>query len=338
MSVRDAGNVVGTSISEQQVMKQSVQKRGTPTTYFLFPNYAVRVFITQVKVESRGLDDYFVVGHSTNSQIGGNRYKVGSPADSWTEIEVFNENKSITLDLRDDIAKWLNNESITEPSYGAVGTGTTSYNYSQSALVSETGTRKVIETKDNSTSKEITYKFHLLDRSDSNLREFGLFSLSSAGVMAFRKVISNLDLSIDTEYRFTVVMEIEDVTPGDSMITNYGMNEIRDKLTGNNASIPDYMGWSDGTGSLAYTDTTLDGSNKQRNVMKSMSDSRPTVPGYKTSYLGILTSAQLSSQTLTKSGLFTDSSGSTLFAQNRFGDISKTSLFKVQEQDSITVR
>jgi len=336
--VVSAGEYIGKKLSEQTNLRTTIPKRGAITTYFLFPSYAIRLWTSQLIVDRRGIDSYIVVGHSTNGQAVGINYKVGAPADSWTTIEENYADYPVTLDFRIDVAKWLNNESFTEPSYAEIGTGATVYDYTQTANVTPSGVRKIIETKDNSTSKEVEYDVRFIDRNDSNIREIALFNASSSGTMMIRYVISDLDLAISNEYRFSVTLNIRDVTPGDAMITNYGMNEIRDQIAGVGGSRPDYFEWSDGTGIMDYTDTSLDGSNKQRNAEKSMSDSRPTVPGYKVQWLGILTAAQLNSQAVTKSGLYTDSSGNTLFAQNQFGTINKTSLFKIQEQDSITVR
>lgn len=333
---RELGQTLGGTISNQESISQSVVKRGSITTYFLFPNYAFRIYANEMIVESRSIGDYFVVGHSVNSSVS--NYKVGAPADSWSGIETNYAETPITLTFRQDVAGWLNGDGITAPTYIEVGTGTTSYNYSQNALITASGVRKIIETKDNATTNKITFKASMIDRNDANIREFGLFNASSDGTMAIRYVIDDLDMAIGTEYRFTVVLYLEDVTPGDAMITTYGLNEVRDILTGNSASYPTYTEWSDGTGAMTDSDTSLDGSNKDRNAHKTMSDSLPTVPGYRVSFLSVLTDAELNTYSLTKSGLFTDSSGNTLFAQNKYGAINKTALFKIQEQDSITVR
>ena len=333
-----AGEYIGKKLSEQSSLRTSIPKRGAITTYFLFPNYAIRLWTNSLIVDRRGIDSYIVVGHSTNGQAVGINYKVGAPADSWTTIEENYADYPVTLDFRIDVAKWLNNESFTEPSYAEIGTGATVYDYTQTANVTPSGVRKIIETKDNSTSKEVEYDVRFIDRNDSNIREIALFNASSSGTMMIRYVISDLDMSIDNEYRFRIKLNIDDITPGDAMVTDYGLNEIRDACSGDSADRPDYNEWSDGTGTMASGDTSLDGSNKQRNQEKTLTDSRPPAPGYRVSWLFILTTSQLNSQTLRKSGLFTDASGNTLFAQNRFGDISKTDLFKVQEQPSITVR
>jgi len=332
------GSYIGSSISSKQSTDAKIQKRGAITSYFLFPNYTLKTDATSLIIDRRSIGDYIVVGHSTNGQAVGTNYKVGAPADSWTSIQTDIASYPITLVFRKEIAKFLNGESFTAPNYAELGTGITAYDFNQTANVTPSGVRKILESRNIATTKQVEYDVRIFDRNTASIREIGLFNATSSGSMIIRYLITSLSLAITNEYRFRIKIDLKDVTPGDALITDYGLNEVRDILGGVSASIPTYVEWSNGTGAIASTDVALDGANKQRNAVSTLTASRPPSPGYKVNWLGVLTSAQLDGITVSKSGLFTASSGDVLFTETKFGGISKTTLFKVQEQTSITVR
>ena len=331
-------------MSSSNSTDSKIQKRGAITTYFLFPNYSVKVSAASFVLYYRAISDYIVVGHSVNGQAVGTNFKVGSPADTWTVYLIVTGEFPITLTQRVELAKLLNSESFTAPNYLEIGKGATSYNYSQTKNFISSGSRKIVDSTDVTTSKQILYDFRLQDREDTSIREFGLFNASSGGTMAIRYLLTLNGVSVPItllktrEYKINIRLEIKDATPGDALVTDYALNEIRDSLSGESIGIPTHVEWSDGTSAIVSTDVSLDGSNKQRNAIETISSSRPPAPGYKVNWLGILTSAQLDGVTISKSGLFTASSGDVLFTENKFGGISKTTLFKVQEQTSVTVR
>lgn len=342
---RDLGIYIGNRLNEQEVKNTSVQKRGAVTTYFLLPNYVIRLYTNNFYFARRAISDYFVVGHSVNSQIGSSRWKVGGPADSWTILSDLGANlgqKPVTIQFRKDTAAWLNGEGSTPMTHGALGTGTTAYDFSDVELETQSGVRKLIESRDYSTDGQVTFKVNFMDLDTADISEMGLFSAATNGTMLSRYVTTSFGpftLSKLYEYQIVLNLKIVDNTPGDAMVTTYGLNEIRDMSANQSADIPDYIEWSNSTGTMSASDTNFDGASEQRNAASTFTNSRPPAPGYKVSWLGILTSGQLNGTAITKSGLFTDSGTSaTLFAQNQFGTINKTALFKIQEQPNIFVR
>lgn len=330
-TLKEVGSVLGASKNAQESVKSRIQKRGVTTTYFLFADFIVQIYYFKLQIDYRDLEDYFVVGHSINSSVGD--YKVGSPSGGYsTALETFIPTP-VTIDFREEVAKKINGESATGPTHLAIGTGTDSLDVTDSTLGSESGDRTDIEeTLRTNYAKTIGY---FQDRDDQNITELGVFNASSGGTMVVRYVFDEIDFSKSNEYKIELRSRMLGRSIGETRINDY--NFFENFLINTDDTAPSHIGWSDGTGSLSSSDTDLDGSNKQRNALKTYTNSRPTNPGYKVKFLGVLTSAQLNSVTVTKSGLFTGASGSNLFCEIRHSDISKTSLFKIQEQVSITV-
>ena len=330
--------IIGNVINTQENMKSGMVKPGVINTYFVLNNWRIIVRSISMLLESRSLGTAFILDHSVNGLLDAGKILDGSVG-SYSTIESNATTLELTNAYKEELAKCLVGDSVGYPTHFEIGTGTTAYSISQTSLVTASGAR-VSSTNTNSTTKQTQFQGLFSDRADANIKEVGLFNASSSGDMVIRYVLSSeVDMSVSSDYRFTIKITYTDNTPGNALVNTTGLNEMRDWMyDGATGTAPTYTEWNDSTEDVdaAHNDTDWDtgGGNEQRNAFVSNSGTRAT---YKVSWRCELTTAQLNGVNVTKSGLFNSAAGATLWSESEYGPINKTTLFKVLETDSITI-
>jgi len=331
MATNKLAETLGQAIADKNRIKSSQINPGTIHSYFVFNNYRLKVRTTRCKVEYRDIGNAFILGHPTNGVLGTSELGAGTMG-AWTEVETLYVTQEIPDVAKNAIAQWLKDGTGNPPSYMAFGTDGTAYTVDDTALGAEVSRNAVTTDITNDAKIIFTVELKSVDPIiGSTVREIGLFNASSGGTLFTRYVISDLATTNTKEYRFTIDMELFDDTIGKGVWTTAGLNEVRNWLGGSSATQPTYCAWGTGTTTPASTDTTLEGE-VQRNVIN-ISSVVDNVVTHET----LLTTAQANGNAITKSGLFNASSGGTLFVENLYGAIQKSSLFQVHEIDRITV-
>jgi len=333
----ELGQALGQAVNERDSIRSEQVKQDTVSNYFVLTEYRIMINKMYYKSESQVLNDAFMVGHSTNgvlgtSGAGGNDNVLGeSTLGAWTTIEEDNDVEKVTNACLPEIAKWLNGETGADPTHVAIGTSGTAYNETQTELGAEVQTR-VVGTMNTDTSKIVQIQGVFFDTAQSDVLEVGVFTASTDGIMYFRKVISDLDMAITSRYRFTVKFAIQDGSVGESIVVDEGLNELRDWMGGGTGTAPTHMEWNDGTSSPYSRHVAADwddgGSNEDRNANSTNSRTTNIV-----TFEGLLSTSELNSVDITKTGTFNGATNGNLFGQTKYGAINKTTLFQVYEID-----
>jgi hypothetical protein len=329
----NVGEVIGTTIADQNKITQSVVKKGSVTTYFTFGQYFFDIKGVFLKIEEQALNNHFTLDHSVNCVLDSATLQLDTGLGSLSTSVSDSVNKNLTISSKIEMAKFLAGESSTSPSHIAIGTGSTPYSDSQTDLVTISGARFIIKSISNATSKRLIYIEDITDR-DLTLREVGLFDALTSGNMWLRWVTSALTMVTSKNYKITIYIDFSNPSSSESLVTDYLYNQARDYLYNSIGSPPTYLEWSNGTSIPESTDTALDGANKERNIS---TIKRNPSPGTKVEFKTILASSELNSIDITKMGLHVSSTGSNLCTQTRYGLIPKLALFKVQDFSTIKV-
>lgn len=133
------------------------------------------------------------------------------------------------------------------------------------------------------------------------------------------------------EYRFTIDIEINDSSLGQSLVVDSGLNACRNWLGGTATTSPTHAAWGTGTTDPATSDTTLEGE-QQRNAFISQRNRGDGVL-----FISQLETDEANSTAITKAGIFNAAAAGTLYSETEFGAINKTSLFKVNQNDIFTI-
>lgn len=332
--VENLGELLGASAKENKAKGETQGlEAGTISTYFVFGNYRLRVRVTRVLMESQTIGTAFILGHPDNGKLGTSTLGEGTLG-SFTQIELLNIIQTMPDTAVIELSKWLAGESATNPDNFAAGTNSTAFAQSDTTLGTETD-RTTVDTFTLSTDKKATFVTEIKSTDtgfhSSAIREIGLFNDASAGEMFARIIIASLTMDNTKNYRFTIDLELFDITTGNALFTTAGLNEIRDWLGNASATAPTHMAWGTGTTTPVVGDTTLEGE-QERNSIDDTNRLNNLI-----SFKSILTSSEANGQSITKSGLFNAASTGTLFCETKFGAISKTSLFQINEEDRMRV-
>lgn len=355
----ELGILLGQSLKSQ---KDSSSIQGmTPdaiSSYFVFSDYQFKIKVTKVLIEEQSIagdaliwgnstigiwgtgewaDDSvfaFTLGHETAGVLGTST--LGGTLNPFETVEEIILTQSIPDIARREIIKWLSNESAKNLAYLSIGSGSTPYSSINEELETEI-TRKVI-TVDISESLKAQYILEIstadTEFQGTTIKEIGLNSDATnnpADILYTRALISDLDITNIKNYKITVNHEYEDLSLGDSLMTNVGLNTIREFVSTGSDSSPSHAIWGDGTLPLVPTDIVLEGE-VERNAIASIINN-----GFTTSYDSILDNTEANGTNITKAGLINAPSLGDLFAETLFGAINKTNLFQVQQTDRITI-
>lgn len=348
--------LLGENLKEQKAIKSTQGlEPGTISSYFVFGNYRFKVRVTKILIETQSIggdnvvwgnvnfgvwnsqkwgdvsQSSFILGNALAGVLGTS--KLGSQNSSYETVEEIFLSQTIPTIAITEVSKWLGGEASDFPNYMAIGTGTTAYSETDTALETEIA-RKVI-TYDVDTSKTVKYQIEIFSTEtayhSAGFRELGLLNASSNGDLFMRGIISAFELDGATNGRITITEELSDETFGDALMTTAGLNVVRNWLGSVNSTAPTYMAWGTGTTTPVVGDTTLEGE-QERNAFGITGRLNNVI-----TYEGILAKDEANATNITKSGLFNASSSGTLFCQTKFGAINKTALFQVFETDRITV-
>lgn len=249
----EAADLLSQNVNDTDGIKSGQVKQDTVSNYFVQSDYRIHPKISLIKVEQRNLGSALVLGHSTHGIIGlvaGNQLGTGTVS-PYTTLYENAQDSNITDVGKALIAAWINGESPDPPAYIAIGDGTTPYIESQTALVNELGSRATA-VKDYSGAMTITFNAAITDITASSIKEVGIFEEASGGNMWFRHVLSVPIAGIDYQYQFTLTMILEDATPGNSLVTYDGLNQIRNFIGGGFASVPTYTEWNNSTKNVDF--------------------------------------------------------------------------------------
>jgi hypothetical protein len=330
-SERDLGQALGQLASNQDSMSINMVKHGSITTYFVLNNYGLNITFNRMFLERRTMGTAFMVGHPTNSTVG-STYTVGEGAmGSWSTLINDTAEYQITNEGKTEIAKWLNDESSNYPIYIAVGTGSSAYSESGTSII-QAGDRYICANATNGTAglTLVALPFGI----STTLREVGLFNTSTNGEMFARNTFSATSTATTYQYRVTYTINIADSTSGDALVTWNGLSNVRDWLIDGSGVAPNYVEWASGTAQPNYWDTSLSGL-KERIIIGGQTRSPSPI---RIKYTTLLDKNQMSGTAIVKSGLFETSSGNDLWAVSKYGAINKTTLFKINEVDNISIR
>jgi len=352
------GDFLGQNLKEQKArIETQGLEPGIISSYFVFGNYRFKIRVTRVLIEKQNLGgdsliwgnsafgtwgSYkwgdqatygFVLGHPLAGVLGTS--KLGSNLSSYETVEEIILTQVIPTVAREEVAKFLAGESATSPTHMALGTDDTAFSESDTSLGNEIA-RKTI-TCDLSEDKTVKYQIEILSTDtefitgNPEFKEIGLFNSDTGGTLFTRAISSGFTHSQTENTRITITHYIDDDSVGNSTITLSGLNGIRDWLGGSSSVYPQYIAWGTGTTDVSESDTALEGEIERNALIKT------TRNGAIITYEGILDRTEGNGNDITKSGLFDQSSGGTLIAESKFGEISKTSFFQVYETDKITI-
>lgn len=329
------GETLGRAVGSANRIRNEVMKPGQRHTRFVIGRYRVKLRTVQCKIQRRTVPvDGFVLGHPTYGKLG--TAKLGGSYGSWSDVETINTEQFLTEDGRTEFTKWLGGESNAQPTHAGFGTSNTAYATDDSALGSETGSRVALTTNTATAGQIIHYgRIRSTDAIiGTTLKEVGIFSASASGVMFIRYVISDLATTNAYEYQVVLTTKVIDKTAGGSaLITTAGLNAMRDWFdSANTVTAPSHMAWGTGTTAVAIGDTTLEGEQQRNAFTYSPRDSF-----VKITYEGFLDSDEANAQDLYKSGVFNAGAAGTLYWEQKFALISKTSAFTVYEYDILEV-
>ncbi len=330
------GEILGQTISNQQDMQSSLVQPGSINTYFLFGMYRIKARTTRCKVESRTIGTAFILGHASNAVLGTSTLGAGTMS-GWSEVETIYTTQELTSAGKESIRDWLYAGTETEPQYLAVGTDNTAFNLDDTTLGAEldrVGTARRTTDITNDKKAILTWEVKSTDSSiiGNTAKEIGLLNASSNGDLMCRYVITDLAMVNTKEYRFTIDIELEDVSEGQSLVPTAGLNQIRNWLGAGTANDPTYMAWGTGTTVPAAVDTTLEGE-QQRNAFSTERNHL----SFTYIHTGILEEDEANAQTITKSGIFNAAAAGTLMGETKFAPIPKTASFRIQEEDYFTI-
>jgi len=332
MATEDLGKMLGEGAKDKENMKSELTQPGSRITRFLFGKYELQLLNTELLIEEQTIGTAFILGHSTNGVLGTSALGSGTMS-SYSTLENNIAPQSLTILGRNEVTRWLNSESSDEPSHIGFGTDSTPFTVDDVSLGSEVGTRLVV-TADTSSSKEVSYQAEIYSTSDiigSSITETGLFNASTSGDIFSRYTYSTIATVNTKNYRFTIKISLIDNSLGRGILTNAGMNHIRDWMGLGTGTAPGYMAWGGGTTAVDPTDTTLL-DEKKRNAF--ISNTRVDNVDR---FLGLLATGEATTALITRSGLFNHATTGILFAEQQFTGIQKTSNIQIQEEDKFTV-
>jgi len=353
----ELGDLLGGMLKEQNSMKatQGIEP-GTISSYFVFGSYRFKIRVTKILVEKQNIGgDSLIWGNSTFGTWGTHKWGgaanqsfilgnslaailgtslLGSQSSAYTTVETILLTQTIPDIARYEIAKWIGNESANYPVQMALGTGSTAYSNVDTTLENEVA-RKTIS-YDISNNKKIEYQIEILStdtsfHTDDGFREVGLFDATTSGNLHARGLISSLSLNAAENARITITQDLEDDSIGDATISTAGLNNMQLFLSGASPTSPSHMAWATGTSDINISDLVLEGE-IERSAIQTRSRLNDEV-----SIIGILAKNQGVSSAITKSGLFDANTSGNMFAETKFGDIDKTSLFQIYETDKVIV-
>lgn len=334
--------MIGGIANQTNVNQQTLIKQGTIQTWFRLTQYDINIQFIAATIRYRDLNQQaFVVGHPTLSEVGSTSdARVGSGSGvSWTNHQstLDPNNNQLTDVARTQFAKWLDGDAPDPPDYFAFGSGSTAFAVTDTTLGTEER-----RTSDTATSSNVggyhgrLEKFHTLtpDGSTYTLREVGCFDATASGNMWDRFVCtSNLSVTATMELGYSIQYEVDwyNNTSGSSIMTTHGVQHFRDYWKDGDA-VFDYTEMSDGTGTPSAADTSLDGSNKDRNQITVR-----TRNNYSVEIITVWTTSEFNGNDMNKIGNFIDSGGNTLITETLIQGKEKLSTFKVRNIDIFNV-
>ena len=163
-------------------------------------------------IEESGTD-YFKLNDNTYGKLGTAQLGEGT----YSNKEELTANQMITDTGRQEIAKYLADDSGSPLTHFGMGTDSTAFAKTQTALGTEVGARQPFDSTDSSTSgrarfiaTQLVGDSHWPRYLGNGEREVGLFTAVSSGTMYARRVISNLEMDTSKNYRFTWDLKVED--------------------------------------------------------------------------------------------------------------------------------
>lgn len=344
---------------------------GTISSYFVFGNYTFKVRVTKVLIEQQSIGGDGLIwgnttfgiwnsfnwkdpaaatgifgtaifgtatfGKGTSFILGNSNFGIlgtgtlGGDIGSYSTIETVTLDQTIPTIAREIIADWLVGSSRDEPEIMNLGTASTSYSDTDTALYSEIGRKTV--TYDIDESKKVEYQIEILStdttfQSDT-FREVGLISTSQE--LYTRAIISPLTMSGALNTRITITHELSDDSIGDATMCTGGMNEIRDFLGGGSATGITNAAIGTGTDAISENDTVLANQITIPVVASATTSDDTSV------FQSIFSKSVAAGSDITRSGLYNGATGTDLFCQTKFGAINKSELFQIYQTDRIKI-
>lgn len=324
----ELGEILGKLIHNQNISEETPVKKGSVNTWFMLNFIKVMLKCTNAKIEYRDDTGFSFVGVPGFSAVP---WKVGGNTSAWTEHQDITDDFIVTDVGRTNVTKYLNNESPTIPTYVAWGNDNSTFLATSTSLYSEVTRAQTV----NATGAigVFTVIGQFAPSTTNTMREIGVFNDSSNGDMYFRNVTNDLSVLNQYSVRVTFTFTFTDETDNaSSILVNNGLNHFRNYFV-SSINVFDYTEWSDGTSALDATDTSLDGSNKQRNQITSTSRT-----DFKCNKISILTAAQFNSFTMGKMGNFVSAGATnTLVTETLLPQQIKRNTFKVRAESIFEV-
>ena len=171
--------------------------------------------------------------------------------------------------------------------------------------------------------------------SNKKLAEQDMKNHMYGDLYTWSRLLTPLTTSTDRYYEIEQDITYKNYSVWRSRVTHEGLAEVQDFVDGSTGSAPAYVEWNDSTVPVSVYDNSTEwdqeGSNEQRNAW----GTNTTWAVNEARYRAELTRTQLDGVEVTKSGLFVSDSGGTMWAETRYGDISKNTRFFVIEDGTI---
>jgi len=283
----ELGEILGRSLSNQQNMQHNLIKPGSQPTQFVVTSYKLKVVSSNLLVENKSLGLTFIFGSSTNGIIGTDKF--GDLTGSYSTYYEDTTQQVLPSSGRYWVRDWISN-GVTSPTYVGIGSGTTAFNISDTALESEVGSRVTLSSN-TGTSYNVTLIGELVPGistvGGTTIGEVGWFSASTGGTIFSRRVFTGTVCSDLLFTRISETFTISDESVGNSLITNDGLNLTRSWIGGDTSSRPIYSEWGFGNGTIPADRDYAVVLPQDRNAVSSYTDS-----GFRTVVISVLDTSE----------------------------------------------
>jgi len=270
----------------------------------------------------------FILGHPGAGLLGTSR--LGSQSSAWTQFASANVSQKLTNTGREAVRDWLAGSGNTSPCYTGIGTGTTAYAVTQTALISEvSGERNAITTATGSDYVEFTTDWNSIEATGNTYTEFGIFDATGNGNMFSRITFpTGLAKTNLIEMRFIERWEFTNAKP----MMNRGVQVIRDWVAGAAATAPTHMAWGSGTTAVSESMLTMT-NEEERNLFIATG----TSVDYRVDFEGILAVNEANTKTIRRTAIFNAAAGGDMYTYAENPNIAKTARFDVHTIHKINV-
>jgi len=250
---------LGELYRDREDMKRSLSPAADTPPFIHFIQADVVIRSIKYLLETRGIGDAFIIGHTTNAKLGTSELGEGTIG-SWSEFASKDYEQKLTNVGRNEIRDWLASESATRPTHIGIGSSEVAYSIDQTTLAAEiAGERKSITSSSSEKENYFQGWWYSTDIVASGgfsaIREFGIFNDNASGDMYNRiPLATTYTKDYTTEFRYTETWKMTNVVP----MMNAGIYDIRNWLAGDDSQYPTHIAWGSSNETVEVVDLILE--------------------------------------------------------------------------------